>query len=396
MSSGNQSLSERQRDVLAQGKPATLSKDSSQFIEGIYPTHVVSANKCWLVDDKGESYLDFICGLGAMSLGYGNEYQNRAVREQLLKGVSFSLPHVLEVEVAELIRNLVPDMERLRFLKNGDDATRAAVRVARAYTGRSLVLSDGYHGHSDIWTSLTPPAKGVSDVHQIHKLDLDDPDIPSDTACVIVEALKLEMTDEYKAKLMNIRQKCKEKGVVFIMDEIVTNCRVPQWTISNLWQLKPDLICLGKGISNGFPLAVLGGQRDLMNSDYFVSTTFGGEALSLASTKAVIHELFVRNFDDLMFYGKRLMKSLNDLHPKIQWKGYGTRGELDTSTLEAQLFMQECVKSGVLFGRAFFFNFSHLSMNVESFVMGITQSIVEKIKQGHVKLEGRPPQVWKR
>lgn len=381
---------QRSKDVWAQGFPATNSKRHTHFVSGVYPAFASHGVGPYIVDSNGSRYLDFVCGLGAVSLGYSNQKIIEAVTRQIQKGASFSLPHTLEVEVAEYIRGLVPCAERIRFLKNGDDASRAAIRIARAYTNRTRVLSDGYHGHSDIFTSLTEPALGVKEKFEIYPLD--DDCIDSAVACVIVEAMKLSDKPQYFQWLRRIREKCREVGAVFVMDEIVTNCRVPQLTVSKWQDIDPDLILLGKGMANGYPLSVVGGKKDLMNcGEYFISTTFGGEAVSLAACRATLEELEKRSFSDLIFYGKRLLEKLNALSPDIQWEGWGSRAQLNTEHPKTHLLMQEAVKSGIFLGKAFFFNFAHLESNCESMVFSALQTIVERIKRGEIKLKGEPP-----
>lgn len=380
----------RSEAVWAQAAPATNSKRWQHYIEGIYPSHCEGGSGCYLFDPWGNRYIDFVSALGAISLGYGNSKVVEAVIRQADKGASFSLPCTLEVETAERIAALVPDAERIRFLKNGDDASRAAIRIARTYTNRSLVLTDGYHGHSDGFTSLTPPALGIKDKFDFLPLEPNRGKL-HDAAAVIVEALKLSDNTEYQNWITNLRNECRVRGVVFIIDEIVTGMRVPKFTVSNWWDLKPDLILLGKGIANGWPLALVAGKKELMNcGDYFISTTFGGEATSLAACMATLEEIEKRNLVDLMFYGKRLQQKLNELHIEIKFEGWGTRASLSTENHITQLFMQEALKAGILFGKAFFFNFALLEANLENQVMGICSTIVDKIKRGEVKLEGLP------
>lgn len=341
--------------------------------------------------------MDFVGALGALSLGYSNQRVVEAVQRQAAKGVSFSLPTTLEVEVAEMLTALIPSVNRVRFLKNGDDASRAAIRIARAATGRQYILSDGYHGHSDIFTSLTPPALGIVDKFKILPLSEGTKDLPvgaflPQCAAVIVEALRLDMSSEWQKYLTNLRDECRKKGVLFIMDEIVTGFRVPKWTVSNLWNLDPDIVLIGKGMANGYPLSAILGKREIMDQcEYFISTTFSGEAISLAACRATLEELQKRSFEDLLFYGKRFQDKLNSLHSEIRFEGYGTRAMLNTTNPTTTLFMQEMVKAGFLFGKAHFFHFGHLEENIEDITMATAATVVDRIKRGEVRLEGRAP-----
>lgn len=123
---------ERSRKVLAQGETGTNSKRPSAYVEEIYPTHVVKGVGCYLYDTEGKKYVDFVSGLGTNLLGYDHPKVVEAVCEQARKGASFTLPHYLEVEVAEKIVSMVPAIEKVRFVKNGDDSTTNAARIARA------------------------------------------------------------------------------------------------------------------------------------------------------------------------------------------------------------------------------------------------------------------------
>lgn len=378
--------------MLAQGQTGTNSKRWSQFVEGVYPTHTSGDGiGPYLFDAWGNKYVDFIAALGALSLGYSNQRVVEAAQRQCAKGASHSLPTTLEVEVAEMLCGLIPSGNRVRFLKNGDDAARAAVRIARAATGRTFILSDGYHGHSDLFTSLTPPALGITDTFHIQGLP-DPVEFLPECAAVIVEAVKLEMTDAWAEKLRTLRAECRKKGVVFIVDEIVTGFRVPKWTASNYWDLDPDIVLLGKGMANGFPLSAVLGKREVMDcGEYFVSTTFSGEAVSLAACKATLIELQKRSLEDLMYYALRQQEKLNQLHPDIRFEGWGTRAMLNTTHPTTTLFMQEMCRAGYLFGKAYFYHFGHLEENLESPLLSVAASVVERITRGEVRLDGKAP-----
>ena len=139
----------------------TFSKSRTQYPVGISPHFIDRAEGAYVWDIDGNRYVDLVNSLAAVTLGYGDETVNEAVRKQLERGVSFSLPGVLESEVAELIVELVPSAEMVRFGKNGTDATTAAIRLARAYTGRDHIVVCGYHGWQDWYIGSTTRDKGV-------------------------------------------------------------------------------------------------------------------------------------------------------------------------------------------------------------------------------------------
>jgi glutamate-1-semialdehyde aminotransferase len=381
----------RAANVLAQGFPGVNSKRWTHYPEN-FPAFLVSGSRCYVTDVAGRKYTDFVCALGAISVGYADMEITSAAVQEAWRGNSLSLPSTKEVETGESIQAILPMADRVRFLKSGNEATLAAVRISRAATGRQTVLTDGYHGHGDLWTSLTSPHAGVVDSFKIQPLDWEALDLAS-AACVIVEAIKLDDSPAYQERLRNLRDQCKRFGTVFIMDEVVTGFRVPEFTVSQWWKLYPDIVILGKGMANGFELSAVCGTKEVMdNQDFFISSTFSGSSMALAAAKATIDKISTKlNLNDLMFYAKRFQKRLNALHTEINFDGYGTRCMLNTESPTTALFMQEMCKAGVLFGKAYFFNFAHLEEDVESKIINIAEGVIEMMKQGKCKYEGPLP-----
>ena len=172
----------------------TLAKGPGQYVNGVAPKYLERGQGCRVWDVDGNEYVDLNMGIGPISLGYGYERVDRAIRDQLEKGISFSLISPLEVEVAELMREVVPGADMVRFSKTGCDVTSAAVRLARAYTGREKVLCCGYHGWHDWFVSVTDRNAGIPAgtrdlVHtfQFNNLDHLERSMSNDTACVIME-----------------------------------------------------------------------------------------------------------------------------------------------------------------------------------------------------------------
>jgi glutamate-1-semialdehyde aminotransferase len=150
----------RAQDCIAQSA-LTNSKRVETFVKGVYPSHIERGQGAYLWDHSGKKYLDFVCGLGANILGYGNDVVNQAISSQLRHGASHSLPTHHEVEFAEGLKALFPFCDAFKFLKTGTEACMAAVKIARAKTGRKWIVSEGYHGWSDDFVSMTEPALGV-------------------------------------------------------------------------------------------------------------------------------------------------------------------------------------------------------------------------------------------
>lgn len=382
-------LHERSKHILAQGFTGTNSKRPAAYTTS-HPQFITKAEKCYVTDATGKKYIDFVGGLGTVILGYNHPKVNEAAIAQIKTGaVTTSLANPLEVELAETIRELCPKMEQIRFLKTGSEAVHAAVRIARAKSGLRYVYTDGYHGWHDSFTSIQYPAAGCKDQHFIRHIE-DDWDWPG---AVIIEPVKLELTDERGEELKRIKERCITSNVPLIFDEVVTGWRVPKFTVTEHYQLSPDLIVMGKCLGNGFPISVVGGSTEIMSDkSYFVSSTFSGEAVSLAAATATIQELRQRNMKDLLFYGSRLVDRLNGLHDDVRFQGYGSRAMMHLDNENAAIFAQEAAKAGILFGKAFFFNFSHIEENVEEVVLNRCLDIITKMKTGRCKLEGPMPE----
>ena len=278
----------------------TFSKSRTQYPVGISPLYIDKAQGCHVWDVDGNKYIDLVSSLASVTLGYNDRAVNYAVKKQLRKGVSFSLPGRLEAEVAELICELVPSAEMVRFGKNGTDATSAAVRLARAYTGKEHVAVCGYHGWQDWFIGSTTRNKGVpqsvselthtfkyNDLVSLQNLIEKQPNI----ACVIMEPINASFPES--GFLEGVRELTHKHGIVLIFDETITGFRLARGGAQELFKVTPDLSTFGKGIANGFPLSAVVGKSEIMMEmeEIFFSGTFGGELLSLAAAKVVCQKL---------------------------------------------------------------------------------------------------------
>jgi glutamate-1-semialdehyde 2,1-aminomutase len=384
----------RAQDSIAQ-TALTNSKRPETFVKGVFPTHIERGQGAYLWDHSGKKYLDFVCGLGANILGYGNDVVNQAISSQLRHGASHSLPTHHEVEFAEGLKALFPFCDAFKFLKTGTEACMAAVKIARAKTGRKWIVSEGYHGWSDDFVSMTEPALGVEpkyDNRPILKLSDANPINWDETAAVIIEPVITDWSPERQKWLRNLREQCTKHGVMLIFDEIITGFRFPRFSVSSYFNVIPDIIVLGKAIANGMPLAAVGGKYDVMNgTDYFVSSTYAGETLSLVAGKATITALQNKyDLDWLWKQGQAFLDVFNSLWPeKITIQGYPTRGAFKGDELVKALFWQEACLAGILFGPSFFFNFALASEWKDAMVA--IKAIIEKIKRGGVQLLGEMP-----
>jgi len=350
----------------------TFSKSRTQYPVGISPLFATRAKGPYLWDLDGNKYIDLVSNLASITLGYRNRKVDSAVRKQMNLGNGFSLPSTLEAVVAEKITSLVPSAEMVRFGKNGTDATSAAIRLARAYTGRDYVAVCGYHGWQDWFIGSTTRNKGVpkktsaltltfkyNDIKSLEKIFSKH---PKGIAAVILEP----MTNEFPENkfLEKAKKLCQKYGAILIFDETITGFRFSKGGAQEVFQVTPDLSTFGKGIANGYPLSVVCGSREIMREmeNIFFSGTFGGELLSLAAANVVLgmhqkDEISPR----LNKYGEELSQDLQkvidqaDMSGLLEIKGHPTWKFLEwkdgsefTAPELKTFFMQEMFRSGIL------------------------------------------------
>ena len=393
----------------------TLAKGPQQNVKGIAPKYLVKGKGSHVWDVDGNEYIDFNMGIGPLSLGYAYDKVDEAIKRQLADGITFSLMHPLEVEVAELLNKVIPNAESIRYSKTGADVTSAAIRVARAYTKRQKVLCCGYHGWHDWYISVTDRNAGIPQVIQDLTFTFNYNDIQSvvdsideDTAAVILEPFVFETPkDNFLQKLRDI---CTKNGTLLIFDEMWTGFRIAVGGAQEFFNVKADLATFSKAVANGMPIAILAGKKDVMQvleKDVFFYTTFGGEALSLAAVKATVNEIKEKNVPAyLARQGKKLKDGYNKIAEELDMPytkciGYECRSLMtfDASAgnpLEMKsLVQQEMIKRGILWGGFHNMSFSHSDQDVEYAlkayrdVLPILKKTVDE-KNVHGYLKGEP------
>jgi glutamate-1-semialdehyde 2,1-aminomutase len=279
----------------------TFSKSRTQYPVGVSPFFASKGSGSYIWDVDGNKYVDLVASLAAVTLGYGDPEINRAVKKQLRKGVSLSLSNKLETVVAEKIIDLVPSAEMVRFAKNGSDATSAAVRIARHFTGKDHIISIGYHGWHDWYIGSTTRSMGVPSTVQALTLSARYNDllhvenlfekVKGNVAAVILEPMN--SVDPTPGYLESLRSFCSANNVLLIFDEVITGFRFAEGGAQALFGVTPDLGCFGKGMANGFPISVITGRREIMEGfkEVFFSGTFGGELLSLTAANVVLDKV---------------------------------------------------------------------------------------------------------
>ena len=365
----------------------TLAKGPQQNIKGIAPKYLQRGKGSHVWDVDGNEFIDYQMAIGPLSLGYAYEKVDDAIKEQLKDGITFSLMHPLEVEVAELIHKVVPNAESIRYSKTGADVTSAAVRLARAYTKRDKVLCCGYHGWHDWYISVTDRNKGIPQSIQDMTYTFNYNDIQSvidsideETACVILEPY---VFDEPKDNfLQKLREICTQNGTLLIFDEMWSGFRIALGGAQDYFKVNAELACFSKAVANGMPISILTGRKDIMSlleQEVFFFTTFGGEALSLAAVKATINEMIEKNVPaQLAKQGNKLKVGYNKIAFDLgmnytKCSGFDCRTivtfDPDLSggnPLEMKsLVQQELIKRGILWGGFHNISFSHSDADIE-------------------------------
>lgn len=359
----------------------TLAKGTGQNIKGVAPKFLQKGKGAHVWDVDGNEYIDYTMGVGPLSLGYAYDKVDEAIKEQLKEGITFSMPHPLEVEVAELIHRIVPNAESIRYSRGGADVVSGAVRVSRAYTGKNKVLCCGYHGWHDWYISVTDRNKGIPQSIQDMTFTFNYNDIQSvidsiddDTACIVLEPFVFEEPkDNFLQKLRDV---CTKNGIVLVFDEMWTGFRISLGGAQEYFGIKADLACFSKAIANGMPLSVLTGKKEIMSlldKDVFFFNTFGGETLSLAAAKATINEMIEKNVQTyLAKQGNKLKAGYNSIAEKLglnytKCSGYDCRTIITfdaeksgCNPLEMKsLVQQEMIKRGILWSGFHNISFSH-------------------------------------
>lgn len=384
----------RAEKSIAQGC-LTNSKHWNSYVKGVYPTHIKASSGAHLYDTNDNKYIDFICGLGTNLLGYGHPLVETEVEVFRHQGKSPSFPHVIEVEAAEQLKQTFPWIQKWKFLKSGSEACSAAIRIARAFNKRKLILSEGYHGWHDSFTSLTPPANGCVNFLDLQIGKLEFPHMPlEDTSAVIIEPIMIDPLARRIEWLKELRHYCTHHDILLIFDEVITGFRYKQHSVSKAYNIRPDVLIIGKAMANGYPLAAVGGFSDFMDGDYFVSSTYAGEISSLAATKAVsriVRENPNYNIDHLWEVGGNFLNTFNEYAKPLDIKieGYNTRGVFQGNPLNIALFMQEACRAGILFGKSWFISHSHIPIINQA--IDACKDILIKMNKTKPKLKGEMP-----
>ena len=403
----------------------TYSKSYRYFCRGIAPSYMDHGDGCYIYDVDGNKFVDYMCALGPITVGYNEPSINKAVIDQVNKFASASLQSELEVKLAEKLCQIVPCAEMVRFVKNGGDATTAAIRLARAYTGRDIVLMSGYHGMHDWSIGASANHKGVPEA--VRKLtinftyndlqDLEDKLKANEVAAVILEPM--QSSGPKDGYLQGVKNLAHKYGAVLIFDEVVSGFRYALGGASEKFNVVPDLAAFGKGMANGYPISAVAGRKDIMEQieqGVFVSTTFGGDSISMAAALATIEILEQPGFyDNLEKVGSIQMDGIGQLikkyklenilsvsgtpiHAGVAFEGCGSLSYLDIQSV----YSQTMIENGILVFAIYNLNKSHTEKEAKAYVeatdkaFALIKQAVEKDSLEGILRGGKVDPVFKR
>ncbi len=398
--SESESLLNRALEIIPNGT-GTFSKSRYSYPFGVSPFYASHGKGSYLWDVDGNQYIDFVSGLCPVILGYQDFDVDSAVIEQMNQGSIFSLPTKLEIEVAELLNHFIPCAEMVRFGLNGSDVTTGAVRLARAYTNRDHIACCGYHGWHDWYVGTTERKAGVPEstrelTHSFRFNDLRSlEDIftkhENGIACVILEP----MTSEYPKEgfLEGVKDLCEMNKSVLIFDEVITGFRWSMGGAQKVFNVIPDLACVGKAMGNGYPISAIVGQKDIMKAieKTHYSFTFSGSCIGLAAAKATITKLDrSKVLDAIHRVGRILLMGLNNIishnHSEIIVKGHPSRLTVSFPRESNKwVFLQEMFKRGVLIQDAHNLTYAHCGNDIMHLLEAYDQiiPILESLHQAY-------------
>jgi glutamate-1-semialdehyde 2,1-aminomutase len=364
------------------GGAHTYSRGFDQFLSNA-PQILKRGKGAYVYDVNDNKFLDYGMALRAVNIGYANEEINKAAIKQIEYGNNLTRPSLIELEAAELLVDLIPSVEMVKFAKNGSNVTTAAVKLARAYTGRDLVARCAEHpffSFDDWFIGSTVMDKGVpeaiKDLTKTFKYgDIKDLEelfdrYPNQIACVIMEAATTSHPP--KNYLQQVKKICHKNGALFILDEMITGFRWHLKGAQYYYQVEPDLCTFGKGMANGFSVAALGGKKEIMKLGsiefegeervFLLSTTHGAEMSALGAFVGTVKFIQKNNvIEHFWDYGKKLINLMNEMAKKYKIEKYFKAGGVECSayylTLNEKgeislglrtLFSQEMIKNGVL------------------------------------------------
>ena len=387
----------------------TAAKGDDQYPSNA-PAFITRGKGCHVWDVEGREYIEYALGLRSTTLGHCYPSVVNSVTDALSLGNNFNRPHTLEVECAEMFLQLVPGADMVKFTKDGSSVMTAAVKLARAATGRTHIAlcsespffsyDDWFMGKTGIDTGIPQAIKDLSlsfDYNDLASLERLFDQHPEKIACVVMEPARLK--EPAPGFLQNVRDLCTRQGAVLVFDETLTGFRWHRNGAQALYGVQPDLSCFGKAMANGFALSALAGKREIMELGglrqtradrvFLLSTTHGAESVGLAAgleTMRIYRDEPV--VEHLYAMGERLRQAFErgafDAGVSEQVKIAGRGCCLMFSTTDRHcgpsqefrtLFLQELCNGGVL-APTFYTSYSHTEQDIDNTIDAFNKAFV--------------------
>jgi glutamate-1-semialdehyde 2,1-aminomutase len=404
----------------------TYAKGDDQYPES-RPLYITHGKGCHAWDADGNEYIEYGIGLRTVTLGHAYEPVVAAVSRQIRQGANFNRPAPIELECAEKLLELIPGAEMVKFGKNGSDVNDAAIKLARAYTGRDLIAVCGdqpFFSVGDWFIGTTPMDAGIPQAIKDLTLKFRYNDLesvsglfrkhPGKIAAVILEAEKeIPPANDF---LLKLKELCRAEGALFILDEMITGFRWHNGGAQMFYGITPDLSTFGKALGNGFALSALAGRREIMRLGgldhdqprvFLLSTTHGAETHALAAGLEVMRTYQREPVVKVLWeQGRKLAEGIGKIVAELKLKDffflsgkpccltYDTR-DADQRPSQAfrALFLQETLKRGVL-APSFVISYSHSDEDVRRTVEVVHSALEiyrKALAEGMEKyLQGRP------
>lgn len=388
----------------------TISKNPYLYTLGAYPIYIEKAEGAIVTDIDGNAYIDFQSALGPIILGYNYSSVQKAVEQQLKKGVLFPLASTLQIDLAKQISSIIPSAEMIRFFKTGSDATTGAVKLARAFTGKTKIASCHFHGWHDWYYVSTGATKGIPErtkdeiftfeYNNIDSLKKIFEENKGEMAAIIMEPVNFEEPKE--GYLDEVKKLAHENGALLIFDEVVTGFRFKNGSAQSYFGCIPDLTCLAKAMGNGYPIAAVAGRRDIFQAtaDVVTTTTYGEGNLSFAAAIATLTDLKNKSVAEHIWkLGAELKEGFNTLAKKYQLPveciGYPCRLEFSFGNFAENsrkqvksFFLQETAKRGIIFGMHIYLTFAHTKEHIKETLSVCDEVFKVMQKQKTLHLDG--------
>jgi len=386
----------------------TYAKGDDQYPE-LSPGFIVRGKGSHVWDVDGNEFIEYGMGLRAVSLGHAYDPVVRAAYESMKNGSNFTRPSPIETECAEILLDIINNGEQVKFAKDGSSVLTAAVKLARAYTGKdkiAICASHPFFSYNDWFIGTTEVNAGIPDIYKFLTISFIYNDISSlkelfnvegnNISCVVMEAARTEEPEN--DFLLEVQRLCQENNALFILDEMITGFRWDLRGAQNIYKLQPDLSCFGKAMANGFSVSALVGKKDIMELGgllhgkervFLLSTTHGAENHSLAAaikTMKIYKDEPV--IEKLYMLGERLTKGINKIIDELEIREfffllgrpcnlvYATRDQnKHPSQLYRTLFLQEIIKRGIL-APSFVVSYSHSYQDIDNTIEIVGEALM--------------------